>query len=202
MPVDGSDRTGLVAFDAETELEQKMHMPMRVVLVGLSLLCVCSVMWAAESGREPLLIPSDLYAVAESQGCSQITDFYDRPGRIDAPFVYGVTDEPEEWSAAFWCRRSAGRVSVLIFTKIGRTGMEYLGEVVTNNWPGGLTAVETAEDLPRESLLSMESDAFPVPQGALPRDDSLEGRGVRSEYDGVSSTFVYLHGGWYIYQQH
>ena len=175
---------------------------LRVFVACIGLVCISVAKLHAETSPNPLLIPSDLHAVAESQGCSQIIEFYDRPGRIGAPYVYGVADKPEEWSAAFWCRRSAGTLSVLIFTRMGRTGMEYVGEIVTINFPGGLTVVESAESLPREDLLSMESEGLMVPQGTLPRDAALEGRGVRSEYDGVSETFVYLDGVWHVYQQH
>ena len=54
----------------------------------------------ALSGQE---LPLELAALAESLGCEPVPGFFERPGMIDPPFLYGIRPGPREQSAAFWC---------------------------------------------------------------------------------------------------
>src|SRR5438093_13261153 len=55
------------------------------------------------------VLPETLREDAQRRGCSEITDFYDRPGRIDPAYVFGYLDSKldqfGETSAVYWCQR-------------------------------------------------------------------------------------------------
>ena len=55
------------------------------------------------------VLPATLREDAQRRGCSEIADFYDRPGRIDPAYVFGYLDSKLDQfgdnSAIYWCQR-------------------------------------------------------------------------------------------------
>jgi hypothetical protein len=53
-----------------------------------------------------LVMPQELVEFAHTKGCIPIDNFYDRPGMLNPPYVYGwLSGDPED-SAAFWCQKA------------------------------------------------------------------------------------------------
>ena len=69
----------------------------------------------AQAGAK--IMPRELVEFAERNDCRQIQDFFERPGMVKPPYVYGFGPGPEDASAAFWCERLKGgeRRPVLMF---------------------------------------------------------------------------------------
>jgi len=66
-------------------------------------------------GADALTMPKDLIEIAHANGCEAISAFYDRPGMVEPPYVYGLLAGDKEQSSAFWCKRTAiGRKRYLL----------------------------------------------------------------------------------------
>jgi hypothetical protein len=61
-------------------------------------------LFAGFSSAETLVMPRELVDLALSNHCTQISDFFERPGMINPPFVYGWVPRATD-SAVFWCKK-------------------------------------------------------------------------------------------------
>ncbi len=71
----------------------------------LLLLLVPSLLLFQAAQAQALLIPEELHEFAKENGCSQIEDFYERPGMVGPPYVYGYLPGRQKESAVLWCQR-------------------------------------------------------------------------------------------------
>src|SRR5438045_9623932 len=76
---------------------------------ALLMLLVLLLVGAAAPVVRNSVLPATLHEDAQRRGCSEITDFYDRPGRIDPAYVFGYLDSKldqfGEKRAVYWCQR-------------------------------------------------------------------------------------------------
>lgn len=63
-----------------------------------------STLFAGAVSADTLVMPRELVNLALANHCTQINDFFERPGMINPPFVYGWVPGDAD-SAAFWCKK-------------------------------------------------------------------------------------------------
>lgn len=140
-----------------------------------------------------LVVPSDLYAYADSNDCDQVTDFYEgRQGVLHPPFVY--VDSNTMWwdtAAAVWCR--AGRASggyTLLFRFGPKSGAiaRCPNRVDGQQHIGGLSVVKINQTLDHFRYVDEPTRAGPTV--------SASGIGIRSEYDGTGAIYYCHEGRW------
>lgn len=142
------------------------------------------------------LMPRELVETAEKLNCTQVEDFFDRPGSSGPPYVYGYASGRAENSAAFWCERrsSDGERSfrLIVRAQHGRAEAPLTcpQELVWGNYPGGLDVYRVrGESLSEFRYLDSPKTAGP------PRSTMLHD-GIRSTSGGVTVTFYCHHGRW------
>ena len=137
-------------------------------------------------------MPELLVSLAAKHQCEQIDDYYNKPGQVLAPFVFGVAKGSSEKSAAFWCKRKKGDgsyVSVLMFMLVDKDwSIHKAGELEWINAAKGLSLFSVKEPFSEFTKLKAEH------QINMPKAKGFEGRGVSSSYDGIEETFVMYKG--------
>ncbi len=89
------------------------------------------------------LLPLELTIFAEKNSCKAIADFYDRPGMVDPPYVYGYLKGKKENSAIFWCRsiNDENEYKLVIYSRTGKySGCSNV--INSQNYPGGLSLIK------------------------------------------------------------
>jgi hypothetical protein len=163
------------------------------VILALVLANGPSVAQGTTSSRT-LLVPSDLYAYADSLGCDQVTDFYDgREGVLHPPFVYVDSDAPWfQTASALWCHPRGGPPTryTLLFRfgpnagPMGRCPTRIDGQ----QHIGGLSVVKINQTLDHFYYVDAPTTAGPKIQPS--------GVGIKSEYDGAGGIYYCQEGRW------
>jgi len=162
-------------------------------LVTITLVAASIVPAAGTAAADTLVMPRDLVDYARSQGCAPVGDFYERPGMLNPPYVYGfVAGEPED-SAALWCRKlEKSDKSYLLLLKVKNP--QVLGGCPNRidwwNYPKGLSI----ETMPSLALSTFRFAADPKRTG--PTTTVSNARVIMSEYDGVEELFFCHQGAW------
>lgn len=126
-------------------------------------------------------LPEELRELRQVAGCSAVPDFYDRPGFVDPPYLYGYLPGPREASAAFWCtREGAEQRYLLVLVEKHRI----LATVPWDMYPGGLSLHEST-DLPLSEFVYADDPK----KGPGPPGKRTQFAPLRSEYDGVVTLF-------------
>jgi hypothetical protein len=166
----------------------------------MSLLVVGATALAVRNG----VLPQTLREDAQQRGCSEIPDFYDRPGRIDPAYVFGYldskVDEFSEKSAVYWCQRPAGAERYLLVVWLSDSALastfRCARTIAWRNYPGGLR-VSRQERLALSGFWDRED-----PKRHGPSDAVTDGPLIESEYDGVGARFFCHAGKWLVQQLH
>jgi hypothetical protein len=161
---------------------------LRRVRRGLFFAVACSVLMTSSVGAQSGTLPQELRGVARQHGCDEVKDFYDRPGLLHPPFVFGIDPAEEHDSAAFWCQGAGSRTFTLVLMRAdGRqTPLPW------SNFPGGLSLTSPQDfDLSRFSLVQH-------PDSVGPRVMLRGVRAIRSYYDGLTELFVEYCGRWWV----
>ena len=133
-----------------------------------------------------LQMPSDLYDLANQINCGSVENFYDRPGMVEPPFLYGYKSGFKEDSVVFWCKEiSNNGAYLLVFAE----NVKIIHTINWNNYPGGLSLVEKRNyDLSRFKYVNNRNVSGP--------DLTVEATMLQSEYDGVITYFYEYNGEW------
>ncbi len=95
----------------------------RRVLVSLAFLLFGAVPLVGQDGT----LPQTLREHARQIGCSEVAGFYDHPGRVDPPYLWGYLDSTldrfGERSAVYWCDRKAGPERYLLVVWVSDTSL-------------------------------------------------------------------------------
>lgn len=155
--------------------------------VPISCMIVLACASTPRANAQDGVLPRDLAEVARNVGCESVRRFYDRPGMVDPPYVYGVEDGDKEASVAFWCERVSDRSYLLVLRRANAAPKE----LRWTDYPGGLTMSEPADwNLAAfRRVDDISSSGPPITLRAR--------RAVQSSYDGVIATFVEHDGVWY-----
>jgi len=154
---------------------------------------IASVMAQGTASADALVMPRELVDYARSQGCAPIEDFYERPGMVNPPYVYGFAGGEPEDSAALWCRKTEkSDKPYLLLLKVSDP-KKLDGCPARIEWwnpPKGLS-VET-----RASLKLSDFHFAAEPKRAGPMTTISNARVIVGEYDGVEDVFVCHQGAW------
>lgn len=147
------------------------------------------------------VMPQELVELARKNGCDQVEDFYDVPGMINAPYVYGYLPGPKDKSAVFWCQtvEKGERQFFLILVFKEETTHELARcprKIRWDNPPRGLDLYKN----PGESL--GEFVFFDAPHKRGPQNVRMTHNAIRSEIPGVSEVLYCYQGRWLIRYRH
>jgi len=163
-------------------------LPRTGALVG-SLLALCVAIASAQ------WLPADLAGAARAHSCGPVDGFFDRPGLVDPPYVYGFLGRVRERSAAFWCQRhETPRAYLLVFVWSSQAGdsLQCPDSILWTRFPGGLT-------LSPEHSMSLDGFKYVDDKKPVPPGQHTAWPPVISDYDGVSELFYCYMGRW-VYQ--
>lgn len=155
---------------------------------GLLLAVACGALLTNSLGAQSGTLPQELRVVARQQGCDEVKDFYDRPGLLHPPFVFGIDAAAEQMSAAFWCQGEDRRTFMLVLIRSDgrKTPLPW------SNFPGGLSLTSPQDFDLSEFRLVQHRDS------AGPRVKLRGVRAIRSYYDGMTELFVEYRGRWWV----
>jgi len=139
------------------------------------------------------LLPDELLDVAEKCDCEQIDNFFDRPGMVEPPYVYGFLAGDKENSAVFWCKKKKEKRKYLLVLVSRRTFREpWKFELITEtrNFPGGLSIVSNLS-IPLHEFRYVNDVKTRGPKGVMTSDAVIS-----SYYDGLMTLFYNHNGEW------
>ena len=136
-------------------------------------------------------LPKELSERAAKHGCAEVASFFDRPGMVEPPFVYGyLSGKAKSDSAIFWCQLSKRKYQLIAFARDEKEG-DCAGVILeTSNFPGGLSIAPFDPD--------SANGYRPIEGGASATSGPAVGGKVSSMYDGVGTSFVCLQGRWFM----
>lgn len=146
------------------------------------------------------ILPEELLAYANNNGCNQVNDFFKRPGIVNPPYIYRNPLEPEQYSAALWCQiGSDNDRKYFLLVKTSDKNQEWSkcpAKIEWPRYPGGLS-------LYNEKPISLKDFVFlSDPRKKGPENARLEKDGIMSEYDGVEELLYCYKGDWLIRRRH
>jgi len=162
-----------------------MELLKRLYLVSISMGIFLMVAIARNSSADTLVMPRELVDLARTNGCSQISDFFERPGKVSPPYVYGWFPGDPERSVAFWCRKNEqSKVPFKLVFKVA-DAKQLQGCSATFDWPyaRGLS-IET-----RHGLALREFRYISASKRVAPTTVVTSARVIVNEYDGLEDVF-------------
>jgi hypothetical protein len=170
-----------------------MSSPRRITIGTLSL----GLFGALTSAGTPLsaqALPRDLQVEATRHHCAQVQDFFDRPGMVLPPYLYGVFPGDAENSAAFWCQRGEGarRQFILVFVTVSdHLPIECPDTLVwKGGFPRGLSLADRAH-VPLTEFRTLSGVRLSAPPNA-----TTDYAPLRDYYDGLERLFYCYRGEW------
>ena len=169
--------------------------------LALLILLLAGAMAPAEGNG---VLPETLREDAQRRGCSEITDFYDRPGRIDPAYVFGYLDSKldqfGEKSAVYWCQRPPAAERYLLVVWLSDSAVANAFKcprtIACRNYPGGLRVF-------RHERLALSDFWYREDPERHGRSDAVtDGPVIESEYAGVGARFFCHAGTWLVQQLH
>lgn len=145
-------------------------------------------------------LPKELLEIAQRNGRKEVTGFYDRPGMINPPYVYGYLPCGEENSAAFWCEKK-GKGERRFFLMIMRKGnkceeLKCPDKIEWHNFPRGLSIYKGTNTTLEDFYYVNDSKRKP------PKTEKLMHNAILSGYDGVEELFYCYKGEWVVRIRH
>jgi hypothetical protein len=149
------------------------------------------------------IIPAELVKFAEIINCSHISDFYERPGPVNPPFVYGYLPGNEEDSIVFWCKNTESSkhpYSLVFLVRDSEGELRQLPEcpfrIEWDNPPRGLSVYKDRRTT-LKGFINVRNPNEKVPEAVR-----LSHNAIMSYYDGVSELFYCHKGAWFVRQSH
>jgi hypothetical protein len=149
---------------------------------------------ARNSSADTLVMPRELVDLARANGCSQISDFFERPGIVNPPYIYGWLPGDPERSAAFWCKKTEQSKNPfkLVFKVVDPKQLQGCSATIEWPYPRGLS-VET-----RHNLALREFRYVTAPKRAAPSTVVASARVIVNQYDGPEDIFYCYGGEWLV----
>jgi hypothetical protein len=147
----------------------------------------------SQSSEAPLVMPRELVDFAAKNGCRAIGKFFDRPGMLDPPFIYGWAEGDRENSAAFWCQRQNSNSYRLMFKVRDPKLMSGCATMIEwTNLPAGLS-VEVRPNLALNAFRDATDPKLTKPTGEVKNV-----RVIVNYYDGLTDVFYCHRGRWLV----
>jgi hypothetical protein len=154
----------------------------------------------SEASGEGYVMPREFVQYAEAHGCLQLSDFFDRSGPVNPPYVYGYLKGSEEDSGVFWCKKKIADDKphlLMIFARHKEISSSTCPQHIEWwNPPGGLS-IHQDKSLTLGSFMKVTD-----PHQSGPKNQRLEHNAIMSSYDGVSVVFYCHRGEWYFGMSH
>jgi len=171
------------------------------VLVSLVFLLFVALPLVGQDGT----LPQTLREHARQIGCSEVGGFYDHPGRVDPPYVWGYVDSTldrfGERSAVYWCDRKAGPERYLLVVWVSDTSLATAQRcpptIAWHNHPYGLHLLRN-ERLPLSAFWYRDNPRQNGPAGQMTEGPVIES----NSYDGLAARFYCHAGRWLVQQLH
>ncbi len=155
-------------------------------------------------------LPEELRRAAAKHGCVADSSFFERPGMVLPPYVYGVFPGDEENSAAFWCEIPGGALKhrLVFVTRPPRSvDLDAAARIPekcpeTLDWwnpPGGLAIYGGGERGRGVRVSLRDFRSVTSPRRELGLTDSTAYAPLRDYYDGAETLF-YCHNGQWLYR--
>lgn len=165
---------------------------MRNIIFTASFLYIAGTCYGATQ-----LLPDELIEEAKKNDCSQVEDFYKRPGMIKPPYVYGYLPGDEENSAVFWCKKNnKEKFLLVVMSKEDDKLLKCSKAIEWANYPRGL-AIYNNPNTTLDEFVYIRN-----PKKKPPKNLKLKENAILSEYDGVSELFYCYEGEWLVRQRH
>ena len=147
-------------------------------------------------------LPDELLQIAKELGCGPVPGFYDRPGMVDPPYLYGWLPRDKEETAAFWCHRDdENKPYLLVFVEGLGSGQE--GSVTStlawSDYPGGLSLFDIENVVgwyDSEGARLTNSERLPLSEFYYvdtrkpgPKGRTTEYRPLQESYDGIITLY-------------
>jgi len=141
------------------------------------------------------IMPRDLVGVAREHGCGAVQRFFDRPGPIDPPYLYGYLPGEREESAAFWCQVTGKPNSyLLVFIDDRKDKADSTGRCPTalrwSHRPRGLS-VTTERNVSLDGFRYVDDPSRRVQVG-----EHTDWAPIQDSYDGLATLFYCYKGRW------
>lgn len=162
---------------------------------GLGVIYVVFAVLANAARAETLVMPRELVDFARSSGCGPIDNFYDRPGMVNPPYVYGWLVGDAENSAVFWCKKVEKSNKPYMLVVKSTKEKDLSGCPAKIDWwnpPAGLS-IET-----RRSMSLSEYHYVAEPKRAGPAVVIPVAKVIVNYYDGLSDVFYCHKGQWLV----
>lgn len=145
------------------------------------------------------LLPSDLLEIARNYQCDQIDDFYERPGMINPPYVYGYLEGQVDDSVIFWCEKKENNKRIyflIIHSTSENKGLQKCQSKITwRNYPGGLSIYQD-KNMTLDDFIYLKDT-----QKKAPKKIKMKHNSIRSYYDGLEELFYCHDGEWLVRQR-
>jgi hypothetical protein len=141
-----------------------------------------------------LVMPEDLVTFAHSNGCEPINDFFNRPGMINPPYVYGWLSGDKEKTAAFWCKKTDDRIRPyrLVFMPSDPKQLGCPAMIEWRNPPGGLS-------IERRTHIALRNfRPVAAPNRGVPSYVVANAKVLVNYYDGLTDIFYCHMGEWLV----
>jgi hypothetical protein len=146
---------------------------------------------------EVKIMPSELLEYAEWNGCSQVSDFYEkRPGPVNPPFVYGYLEGSEEDSAVFWCETKNAYFLMFKFKKSEHELAKCPYKIEWDGHVGGLSLYRDKNATLKDFVYLKDA------KRKVLENVRLSHNAIRSYYDGLEHLLYCYKGEWLIRFRH
>lgn len=145
-----------------------------------------------------LIMPEELVDYAKKNGCDQVSDFFNRPGIVNPPYVYDSPSDPVNYGAALWCQSGAGndkKYFLLISIKKDHKWAKCPIKIEWQRYPGGLSIYK--QHIALKDFVYLNN-----PSKRGPQNVELNESGILSEYDGVEELLYCYKGEWLVRKRH
>lgn len=147
---------------------------------------------------DTLVMPREFVDFARANGCAAIDDFFERPGMVNPPFVYGWLPGDPQGSAVFWCKKTQKSDKPFYLMFKVNDPKQLAGCPAMADWwnpPGGLSIeIRPHLDLGGFHLLT-------APKRLGPKSVVANARVILDYYDGLTSVFYCYQGQWLVFSQ-
>ena len=150
---------------------------------------------ARVSSADTIVMPRELVDFAHANGWSPIDNFFERPGMVNPPYVYGWLSGDQENSAVFWGKKAEKNDKPYILMFKARDPKQLAGCPTIVEWwnpPGGLS-IET-----RHHLALSPFHYVTAPKRTRPKSVVTNAKVIVNYYDGLTDVFYCHKGQWLV----